>query len=248
LSSFYSSSFTGDGDEKIENDSAAHDSDSVENSQNPIQETNTMNQPFLSHSSVPKASPTGASITVVSGLPRSGTSMMMKMLEAGGMELVVDQIRAADESNPKGYYEFERVKKLREGDYAWVEEAVGKTVKVISALLEHLPANYHYKVIFMERNMGEILASQIQMLKKNQIQSGDSVSDEKMAELYRKHLNQVKDWLSKQLHFHVLYTNYNDILRYPQENIERIANFLNAPLDIRAMLQTVDTNLYRQRR
>ena len=104
-------------------------------------------------------------ITVVSGLPRSGTSLMMKMLEAGGMPVLTDGIRHADADNPKGYYEFERVKALPKGDTAWVAEAQGKAVKVIAALLEYLPSTYHYKVIFMHRRMGGgILASQRKML------------------------------------------------------------------------------------
>ena len=103
-------------------------------------------------------------ITIVSGLPRSGTSMMMKMLEAGGIPPLTDEIRTADTDNPKGYYEFERVKKMDKGDTAWLENAQGKSVKVISALLKHLPSDYRYRVIFMRRDMSEILASQKKML------------------------------------------------------------------------------------
>ena len=89
-------------------------------------------------------------VTIVSGLPRSGTSMMMKMLEAGGIELLIDRVRVADADNPKGYYEFERVKQI-ETDQAWLPEAQGKAVKMISALLRHLPADCRYRIIFMER-------------------------------------------------------------------------------------------------
>src|ERR1043165_1737839 len=103
-------------------------------------------------------------ITVVSGLPRSGTSMMMKMLEAGGMSLLVDNLRTADDDNPAGYYEFEPVKKLSQGDFDWLEEAQGKAVKVIAALLADLPSAYTYQIIFMRRDMFEILASQNKML------------------------------------------------------------------------------------
>ena len=103
-------------------------------------------------------------ITVVSGLPRSGTSMMMRMLEAGGMPVMTDNIRTADDDNPRGYYEVERVKKLKDGDVAWVKEARGKAVKVISYLLEFLPSDQQYFVLFMRRNMQEVLASQQQML------------------------------------------------------------------------------------
>ena len=103
-------------------------------------------------------------ITVVSGLPRSGTSMMMKMLEAGGIPPVTDELRTADEDNPKGYYEFERVKAMDQGDTSWVVGARGKVVKVISALLKHLPPGEQYRVVFVRRNMPEILASQRKML------------------------------------------------------------------------------------
>jgi hypothetical protein len=99
-------------------------------------------------------------VTVVSGLPRSGTSMMMKMLEAGGIPPLTDKLRTADDDNPKGYYEFERVKQMDKGDTAWMADAQGKTVKVISQLLKFMPSAYEYKVIFMRRNMSEILASQ----------------------------------------------------------------------------------------
>ncbi len=102
-------------------------------------------------------------ITIVSGLPRSGTSMMMSMLEAGGIGSVVDGIRKADDDNPKGYFEFERVKQLKK-DSSWLVEATGKVVKVISQLLRDLPPSYQYKVIFVRRNINEILASQTQML------------------------------------------------------------------------------------
>ena len=109
-------------------------------------------------------------VTVVSGLPRSGTSMMMKMLEAGGLPPLTDSLRVADDDNPKGYYEFERVKKMPEGDKSWVEDAQGKSVKVISALLEHLPPEYSYRVLFMQRKVEEILASQTQMLIRSALQ------------------------------------------------------------------------------
>ena len=103
-------------------------------------------------------------IVIVSGLPRSGTSMMMKMLEAGGIPLLTDSIRQADEDNPKGYYEFERAKKLPDGDTAWLKEARGKAVKIIAALLMELPQGYTYQVLFMHRNIQEVLASQSKML------------------------------------------------------------------------------------
>ena len=184
-------------------------------------------------------------ITIVSGLPRSGTSLMMSMLEAGGMKALTDGIRKADEDNPRGYYEFERVKQI-EKDKAWLKDAKGKVVKMVSALLEHLPPNYYYKVIFMRRKMKEILASQRQML----IRKGkptDEVSDEKMAILFNEHLRKIKKWLGNQPNFDVLYISYNDILKDPVSNVQKINTFLNNSLDTEKMISVVDKKLYRQR-
>ena len=184
-------------------------------------------------------------ITIVSGLPRSGTSMMMRMLEAGGMEILTDGARTADEDNPKGYYEFERVKQI-EHDRAWLEEAGGKAVKMISALLKHLPRDYSYKIVFMLREMEEILASQKQML----IRRGeptDRVGDERMAELSEDHLAQVKDWLVDRPDMDVLYVSYNEVLKNPREYAERINRFLDGRLNVSRMEQAVDPSLYRQR-
>jgi hypothetical protein len=188
----------------------------------------------------------GKPVIIVSGLPRSGTSMMMSMLTAGGLEAVVDGVRQADDNNPKGYYEFERVKKLAEGDYAWIPSAQGKVVKVISALLEHLPRGHHYKIIFMRRAMPEILASQRSMLVRNG-KPTDSISDQALAELYERHLGKIEEWLVKQPNIEVLYVQYNDILREPVPELERLAAFLGNGLDRSAMRKVVDQNLYRER-
>lgn len=185
------------------------------------------------------------SIVVVSGLPRSGTSMMMKMLEAGGLKVMTDNIRTADEDNPKGYYELEKVKEL-DKDRSWLENAKGKVVKIISALLQELPSSYSYKVIFMNRDMKEILASQRQML----IRRGeptDAISDEKMADGFRKHLYKIKSWLDQQANMEVLDVNYNEVLKNPQEYIPQINSFLNNQLDEQKMGTVVDRSLYRQR-
>ncbi|MFL7890959.1 MAG: sulfotransferase domain-containing protein [Anaerolineales bacterium] len=186
-------------------------------------------------------------ITIVSGLPRSGTSMMMKMLEAGGIPPFTDHIRTPDDDNPKGYYEFERVKKLPDGDTAWLRDARGKAVKVISALLEHLPTGYAYRVLFMQRKMDEILASQKKML----VRSGkptDQVSDEQMAKMYTKHLAKVSAWLAEQDNFSVVYLDYNQMLVDPQKYASQVSQFLGSTLDPRAMAAIVDPNLYRQRK
>jgi hypothetical protein len=186
-------------------------------------------------------------ITVVSGLPRSGTSMMMKMLEAGGLPPLTDNLRTADDDNPKGYFEFERVKKMPNGDTTWLEDAYGKSVKVISALLEHLPPEYSYRVLFMQRKVEEILASQKQML----IRSGkptDQVSDEQLAEMYGKHLVKVYAWLEEQPNFSVLYLDYGAMLAEPHKYAEQVNQFLDNSLDAGEMAGVVDPELYRQRR
>lgn len=185
-------------------------------------------------------------VIVVSGLPRSGTSMMMKMLEAGGLPILTDQVRAADEDNPKGYYEFERVKQLDKGDHAWLPEAQGKAVKVISALLEHLPPDYTYRVLFVERRMEEVLASQKKMLARRG-EPTDRVSDEEMARLFAKHVQKVKLWLSAQPNFSVLYVDYNRMLADPWPYVRQINQFLGGRLDEARMVEVVDPALYRNR-
>ena len=184
-------------------------------------------------------------ITIVSGLPRSGTSMMMKMLEAGGIEILTDNLRTADEDNPKGYYEFEAVKQLEE-DQEWLPDAQGKVVKIISQLLKPLPRDYKYKVIFMHRKMAEILASQKQML----IRRGeptDAVADETIAALFQKHLSKVEAWLAEQSNFEVLYVHYSEALEKPAETAEQINEFLGGSLEVEQMKSVVDTSLHRQR-
>ncbi|HEY3139142.1 MAG TPA: sulfotransferase [Blastocatellia bacterium] len=184
-------------------------------------------------------------IVIVSGLPRSGTSMMMQMLAAGGLEPLTDNIRIADEDNPGGYFELERVKQL-ETDKAWLEQAKGRAVKLISALLKHLPQTHSYKVIFMRRAMQEILKSQRQML----IRRGeptDNVPDEKMAAMFEKHLAQVESWLAAQTNIDTIYISYNEVMKDPGPNAERINQFLGGSLNVRAMAEVADRALYRQR-
>ena len=186
-------------------------------------------------------------IIVVSGLPRSGTSMMMKMLEAGGIPPLTDKIRTADEDNPKGYFEFERVKKMPDGDTDWVRDAQGKAVKVIAALLEYLPQDYIYKVLFMRRSMDEILASQKQMLIRSD-KPTDEISDEKLAELYSKHLAKVESWMSQQSNLKVLDVDYNDLMQNPDPYPAKIQQFLGVEMEIKEMSGAVDPSLYRQRK
>jgi hypothetical protein len=186
-----------------------------------------------------------AAITVVSGLPRSGTSMMMKILEAGGMQILTDNLRMADEDNPKGYFEFEQVKTLKDGDHAWIQAAQGRAVKVISSLLERLPSTHRYKIIFMRREIREILASQKQMLiRRGESSSGD---DRQMAENFLEHLKRVRVWLANQPNMEVLYVDYNDLMREPAHQIKAVAEFLGLEENLAAMLAVPDAGLYRQK-
>ena len=184
-------------------------------------------------------------IIVVSGLPRSGTSMMMKMLEEGGIPILTDAIRSADDDNPNGYYEFEFVKKLPEGQNKWLAEANRKAVKIISALLEHLPANYHYKIIFMEREPREILASQQKMLANRNEKS--KVDDAEMQEQFQKHLAAIKYWLARQPNMDVMYVDYNKMIVSPENYCQAIADFIAIPVNVSKMLAVPNERLYRNR-
>jgi len=187
------------------------------------------------------------SILVVSGLPRSGTSMMMKMLEAGGVQVVTDKLRIADQNNPNGYYELERVKQLKDGDLSWLEDARGKVVKIITALITHLPASYPYKVIFMQRDLLEVLASQRKMLGRLG-KPEDKVDDEQMAKIYQGHLRNVEAWLKRQSNIELLYTNYNEMIKDPAGPVQRVNQFLGDGLDTQAMLGVINKDLYRERK
>ncbi len=189
----------------------------------------------------------GAPIVVVSGLPRSGTSMAMKMLEAGGVPIVTDGIRTADDSNPKGYYEFERVKELdKNGDAAWLGGARGKAVKIISFLLTYLPDRYDYRVVFMNRDIDEVLVSQNKMLTARG-ESGDSADDAKMRDVYRKHLEKVGRFLRNRSCFQTLQINYRDVVEHPATEARRINEFLGGRLNVEAMAAVADRELYRNR-
>ncbi len=184
-------------------------------------------------------------ITIVSGLPRSGTSMMMQMLEAGGIPILRDNVREADEDNPRGYYEFERVKQIAR-DESWLEEAKGKAVKMVSALVPQLPNRYRYKVIFMRRQMEEILASQKVMLSRRK-QPTDKVGDEQMGALFQSHLRKIEKWIAEQPNVEVLYLNYNEMIHDPVKQVERIGQFLEQRLDSEKMVGVIDRGLYRER-
>ncbi len=187
----------------------------------------------------------GKPIIVVSGLPRSGTSLAMNMLDAGGVPTVTDGVRNADEDNPKGYYEDERVKELHKAeDKTWLRDARGRAIKIVSYLLKSLPSDHNYKVILLRRNPQEILKSQAKMLARRGEFS--ERSDERMLELIRKDLDDARFFLRRP-HFEVIELHYKEILEQPREHAKRIAEFLAEPLDIEQMASVVDMKLYRNR-
>jgi hypothetical protein len=186
-------------------------------------------------------------VVVVSGLPRSGTSMMMKMLEAGGLQPMTDGEREADKDNPKGYYEFERVKSLKDGDVDWLPQARGKVVKVIATLLQYLPADQQYLVIIMRRTMGEILASQRKMLERRG-EDPDAVPDTQMAALFGKHLDEIIEWTQAQPNMRFIEIDYNQMLIDPWPQLKMLDKFLNSLVKLEPMAEVVDPELYRQRK
>jgi hypothetical protein len=185
-------------------------------------------------------------IAIVSGLPRSGTSLMMSMLTAGGLELMTDHLRIADDDNPVGYFELEQVKKLIQGEHSWLAQANGKAVKVISTLLPYLPDGYHYRIIFMRRAMEEVLASQRKMLV-NRGENPDKVSNEQMAEMFQKDLQQSERWISSQTHTSRIDINYKQLIADPRPLVAEINRFLGGSLEEDKMLGVIDPNLYRHR-
>lgn len=185
-------------------------------------------------------------VSIVSGLPRSGTSMMMRMLEAGGVPALTDALREADEDNPKGYYEFEPVKKTKE-DASWIDDAYNRGVKLVYLLLYDLPDSHKYRVVFMKRKLEEVIASQNIMLDRKG-QHGGQLDDRKMIELFEGHLAKIEEWLTTKDNFEVLYVDYGQVLSDPASQAPAIAEFLGGGLDIDAMAGVVDPSLYRNRR
>lgn len=184
-------------------------------------------------------------IVVVSGLPRSGTSMMMKILAEGGLSVISDQSRVADEDNPNGYFELELVKQMSKGNIGWLAEAGGKGVKVISALLEHLPPAYSYRIIFMERETKEILASQRRMLARRNEELKSS--DGEVEQQFLRHLSTLRPWLARQANMDVWYVSYNALIADPQLFCGRLIEFLELPLNLERMVAVPNRELYRNR-
>jgi hypothetical protein len=183
-------------------------------------------------------------VTAVSGLPRSGTSMMMQMLAAGGMPILSDNIRKADDDNLRGYYEFEPVKRTKD-DASWLKEAQGKVVKLVYTLLYDLPADCAYRVVFMHRHLDEVLASQRVMLDRRG-EKGATVSPDRLRRIFEGQLEKVRAWLARQPHFEVIHVDYHHVINDPESQARRIADFLGGKLDLALMAAAVDGSLYRQ--
>lgn len=183
-------------------------------------------------------------IVIVSGLPRSGTSLMMQMLDRGGMDIVTDNIRIADPDNPRGYCELEKVKKIKQ-DASWLPQARGKAFKMVSQLLYHLPATEQYRILFMDRDLDEMLVSQEKMLKRL---NRPAAPHQEMKHHYTVHLDKLYKWLERQPHMRVLQVNYNELMEKPREVAQRVADFLDGRVDCEQMAQAVDPSLYRNRK
>lgn len=182
-------------------------------------------------------------LTVVTGLPRSGTSMMMKMLEAGGMPVMTDEIRTADDDNPRGYYELEAVKRTKE-DPSWIDGAAGKAVKMVYSLMYDMPSDLRLRAVVMRREIKEILHSQRKMLQRHD--NDDEVEDALMASLFDRQMNDFIAWLPQQANVEWIEVSYNNIMEDPLRETRRIAEFLTG-LNAEGMASIVDTSLYRNR-
>ncbi len=182
-------------------------------------------------------------ITIVSGLPRSGTSLMMQMLSAGGMTVLTDGCRTADISNPAGYFELEAVKQTRTNT-AWLTHAAGSAVKVIYRLLYDLPLNRRYRILFMRRNIGEVIASQRAMLG---LLSENADGSRRLADIFTRELAQIDAWLAAKAQFQVLHVDHAQVLASPHATAEAVAAFLDRRLDLNLMCQAVKPDLYRQK-
>ena len=172
---------------------------------------------------------------------------MMQMLEAGGLEIATDRIRAADDSNPQGYYELEKVKELdKGGDPSWLRGARGKALKIIAFLLRYLPQNLNYRLIFVQRDLHEVVASQNKMLAQRGEKS--ETDDERMLQLFEQHLLKSQSLIASRACFDVIEVSYNDVLNNPAEQAARVSSFLGGKLDVQYMAAVVDPRLYHNRR
>ncbi len=180
-------------------------------------------------------------IIIVSGLPRSGTSLMMQMLESGGVEVVTDGVRTADADNPRGYYELEKVKRIK-GDASWLPQMRGKAFKMVSQLLYDLPPSEQYRIIFMDRDLEEVLLSQEKMLQR--LGRAAAPHDE-MKRAYALHLVNLREWLGQQTHIKVLGVSYNELIDRAEQVSRQVSEFLDGRVRVESMARIVDPALYR---
>ena len=174
--------------------------------------------------------------------------MLMRMLADGGMEMLADGVRAPDDDNPLGYHELERVKQLQTGmDTAWLRDARGKCVKVISYFLKHLPAGERYRVVFVRRDLAEVLASQRRMLERRGESGGDAAEDGRLEGAFAAHLSKVERELAARTDCEVLYVDHRAVIESPRAAAEQVNRFLEERLDVDRMAAAVDPRLYRQR-
>ena len=183
-------------------------------------------------------------ITVVSGLPRSGTSLMMQMLHAGGLPTLSDGLRTADANNPRGYFEFDPVKRLR-SDNGWLPQARGHAVKIIHLLLRELrlDGSLQYRIVFMQRPIDEVLASQHAMLQR---EGKDGADPQVLKKAFEKQLEQIDTWLAEQAHVVVMQVPYHQVMCEPLATAVAVNTFLGLTLDTAAMVRAVDPALHRQ--
>jgi tetratricopeptide (TPR) repeat protein len=185
-------------------------------------------------------------INIVSGLPRSGTSLMMQMLEAGGQDVFTDKERVADDSNTKGYYEHEAVKNLAKNS-RFLIDAVDKTVKVISNLLIHLPSRYKYRIVFLNRDLMEVIRSQQKML----IRDGKKVKEDTLPlglmQKYEDSLKKTKLWMKNQRNIEFIEVDYSELIDAPLEHAIKVHDFFSKDLKPEVMARIPDPKLYRER-
>ena len=184
-------------------------------------------------------------IVIVSGLPRSGTSMMMQMLAAGGLQPFTDDRRQPDDDNPRGYFEHEQATRLRR-DASWIPDARGKVVKIVAPLLPHLPAGEEYRIVLMLRNLDEVIASQRQMLARLQ-RKGAALGDTALRRAYAGHLVAVQQWLQSRPEIAILPVDYASTVADPVATASRLAGFLGLPFDAKAAGEAVAPSLRRQK-
>jgi hypothetical protein len=189
--------------------------------------------------------PSPLPVTVVSGLPRSGTSLAMQMIHAGGIPALTDGQRTSDDSNPRGYFELERVKQLKQ-DKSWLDDAAGKVVKVIHLLLAELPDDRPYRVVFMQRDLREVVQSQATMLARSG-RAGGQLAPERLIAVYEQQLKTVEQWLAARPNFSVLRVPYAQLVSDPAGVVPAVNAFLGGSLDEARMRAAVDPWLHRNK-